>query len=151
MSKNSDVLIVVLLIVSSSFMLPGCNFGTTENMAALQLQGEIDTTATPQAQAKQNVIKKLLNAIREGATDKGSLAIHAVGIDFREDETKLLDGHAWLARWNFAGPVDGNNVPVALYFSSREFDFGDPSQHIESQRVYSVTGSGNKFVVNRVK
>jgi hypothetical protein len=151
MKLNSDVLIVVLLVVSSSMMLPGCSFGTKGTMATVQLQGEIDATATPQAQAKQNIVKNLLNAIREGATDKGSLSIHAPGIDFREDEAKLLDGHAWLARWSFAGPVEGNNVPVVLYFSDREFDFGDPSQHFESQRIYSVTGSRAKFVVNRVK
>lgn len=148
----SDRLALALLLVGSSLLvLPACRYESRDIASSLKLQGEIDTTAAPQAQTKQKIIRQLLKAINEGASDKGSLAIHAADIDFREAEAAFLDGHAWLARWDFDGPVSGNDVPVTLYFSDREFDFGDPSNHIETHRIYSVKQSGSKAVVTRVK
>lgn len=129
----------------------GCGLAGSTTAPPLPISGEVDTAAPPAAQKKQLALKRLLDAIHEGATDKGSLRLHAANVDFQETEVRFLDGHAWLARWNFDGPVEGDTVPVALYFSDREFHYGDPERHVLSKRKYTVVETRSKYSIARAK
>lgn len=120
-------------------------------LVGVSMQGEVDTNLPPVSQAKQQIIRRLFIAANDGATDAATLKLYEPTINFKESEAEFLEGHAWLARWEFNGPVKGDEVPVILYFSDVAFHVGDPSEHVPSERVYLVKQSGARATVTRKK
>ncbi len=57
--KISRSLAVALLTVSGLIMLPACRTNTKVSAEGVKLNGEIDESATPQAQTRQRAIFKL--------------------------------------------------------------------------------------------
>lgn len=114
------------------------------------LQGKVDGTLSPELQAKQEAVRRLLNALQEGAGDTQTLQVMAPGINFQEKFPDFYEpGTKRLTRWEFGGAPNGREVPVVLYFD--ELDSGpiDPEKEKRIERVYVLSGSGNQFSIGR--
>lgn len=128
----------------------GCSSGASaEAYNPANFQGTIDKSLPPDQQARQAAVQKLLNAMREGVADPGGLSLYAPGITLRERFDSFYGASKRLVRWDFNGPPRGGEVPVVLYFDDKDSGPVDPSAERKEERVYVVSGSGNRFSISR--
>ena len=116
---------------------------------AATLQGRVDTTLPAELQAKQQAVRRLLNGLQEGVGDAAGLAIYAPGIVYREKFEDFFNGAGQLARWEFSGRPQGNEVPVVLYFDDQNSGLVNPENVRREERVYLVSGSGQQYTISR--
>lgn len=137
--------LVVLTILAAT--LAGCG-EPVKPVTLLDLQGKVDATLPPDAQAKQEALRRLLNGLQEGIGDTTALRLFVPGINYRESFTTFFEGKR-LARWEFSGQPQGNQIAVVLYFDDKNGGPIDPQQERRVERTYIVTGSGSNYVISR--
>jgi hypothetical protein len=131
-------------------LVSGCG-GNSDFIATPEsLVGKVDTTLPVEAQKKQQAVLRFLAAMQEGVGDAEQLQLVAPGIRFKEFGS-FLEGTGRLARWEFEGAPNGNNVGVKLYFDSQASGPIDPSRLQLKQRTYVVSGSGNSIQISTAK
>lgn len=130
-------------------LLPGCGTNNAASNTSISVEGVIEESTPKEIKDSQQWIKKLLNAAREDSISPESLKFLAPGIKIDESVESFLDGHKWLARWEFGTGPTKDRVPVILYFTDLEFHWGDPQEHIRVERVYEVKKSGNGVTIKR--
>ena len=113
------------------------------------VQGRVDTTLPAELQAKQRAVRRLLNGLQEGVGDAAGLAIYSPGIVYREKFEDFFNGAGQLARWEFNGRPQGNEVPVVLYFDDQNSGLVNPENVRREERVYLVSGSGQQYTISR--
>ena len=131
-------------------VVTGCG-GSSDFVATPEsLVGKVDSTLPAEAQKKQQAVLRFLAAMQEGVGDAEQLQLVAPGIRFKEFGS-FLEGAGRLARWEFEGAPNGNNVSVKLYFDSQASGPIDPSRLQLKQRTYVVSGSGNSIQISTAK
>ena len=142
----------LLLLAILAVMLAGLGCGgasTVEVFDIRTLQGKVDTTLPRDAQAKQEILRRLLNGLQEGIGDQGALNLFVPGVEYREDFARFYDGSKRLVRWDFSGPPVRDEVPVVLFFDDIESGPVDPAKEKRVERVYLVSGGGSRYYVSR--
>lgn len=113
------------------------------------LQGKVDANLPRDAQAKQEILRRLLNGLQEGIGDQGALNLFVPGVEYREDFARFYDGNKRLVRWDFNGPPVRDELPVVLFFDDVESGPVDPAKEKRVERVYLVSGGGSRYYVSR--
>ncbi|MCU0710466.1 MAG: hypothetical protein MUC43_00300 [Pirellula sp.] len=146
---KSRLMLAMGTLLTGILYLPGCGSNHLSNGVPIPVEGVIEESATKEIKDAQQWIKKLLNAAREDSISPESLKFLAPGIKIDESVESFLDGHKWLARWEFGTGTTKDRVHVILYFTDLEFHWGDPQEHIRVERVYEVKKSGNGVTIKR--
>ena len=107
--------------------------------------GTVDTSLSPDLQAKQQVVKTLFDAISVGMR-LDQLPDQNASLRFDESPEEFLErGAVGLAGWQFDGKPQGDDVPVVLYLSLD----GTGRNQLQVHRVYTVAGSPDRFTISR--
>jgi hypothetical protein len=139
---NSRSLGVVMLSLS---LVIGCGpkhgpSGLTDGPASA-----IDPSLPKEAQAKQQVIRRILASLQEGYPVE-RLKSFVPGLTFRETHERFFEGASYLESWSFNSQPSGDEVPVALVF-------GTPGSGSVSRtnvdRTYLVRGTPGRYTVSR--
>lgn len=111
-------------------------------------QGKVDTSLKPTQQAQQEAVRRLFAGLQEGFSEE---ALHEFvpGIEFGETYDKFMEGAEKLARWEFAGAPQGNDVRVVLFLQDPPRAGGDLPAERRVERTYLVAGSGKRFSISR--
>jgi len=109
-----------------------------------QVAGTVDESLPPKLRAKQEALSRFLTEIQAFEPIDFFGPDHAE-IYFRESHENFYDGTLTLARWRFDGPPEGDDVPVVLTFDMDQ----SGTNRQEVQRVYRVTRSSGRFVIQR--
>lgn len=135
----------LLLITNLVFL--GCAAEPDFVATPEKLVGVVDESLPPAQQAKQQSVRRFLKAIQEGVGDAEQLRLVAPGIRYSGSFTGILQGHARLARWEFTDAMQGNRVPVKLFFDELQGGPIDPRQLTQSETAFVVSGSGNSVLI----
>lgn len=127
----------------------GCGTRSQSDQQRITLEGVVDESLPKETKEAQQWLKKLLNVAREDSIAPDALKFLAPGIKIEESVDSFLEGHKWLARWEFGNGADKGRVPVVLYFTDVEYHWGDPEKHIRVERIYDVKKSGNGVTIKR--
>jgi hypothetical protein len=127
-------------------LLLGCGTGSgpVETYKPHEYQGQVDTSLSPELQATQKVVKRVLDELQRGTGYESLPELHP-DVRLSESREAFFDGAIGLARWNFDGPPSGNDVPVVLYL--REDSPTNPERQV--RRTYTVTGSAGQYTIAR--
>jgi hypothetical protein len=107
--------------------------------------GTVDTSLSPDLQAKQQVVKTLFDALSVGMRLE-ELPDQNPNLRFDESPEEFLErGAVGLAGWQFDGQPQGDDVPVVLYLNLD----GTGRNQLQVRRVYTVTGSPDRFRISR--
>lgn len=139
----------VLSVSTLVCVLLGCGGPSGSQVGEIVTEGVVDASLPKDVQTSQEWIRKLLHVAREDSVSTESLQFIAGGLTFQESEAEFLEGHAWLARWNFLPGATKDKVPVELFFTDKAYDWGDPTKHHRVERVYEVRSSGNRATIKR--
>ena len=135
------------LLLVGWISLPGCGEGTVDPEDAYNpeaLQGVVDTGLPPQARAKQEALKAILDSVHE-LVGFDELPLAHPGIRFAESRDGFFEGTLGLHGWEFDGPPAGNDVPVLLQL----YEDSSGKNIRQSKRVYMVTGSPGRTMIRR--
>ena len=111
-------------------------------------QGKVDTSLKPDQQAKQEAVRRLFAGLQEGFSEE-ALPEFVPGIQFGETYDKFMEGAEKLARWEFAGAPQGNDVRVVLFLQDPPQAGGDLPPERRVERTYLVSGGGKNFRITR--
>jgi len=107
--------------------------------------GTVDTSLSPDLQAKQQVVKSLFDALSVGMRLE-ELTDQNPNLRFDESPGDFFErGAVGLAGWQFDGKPQGDDVPVVLYLSLD----GTGRNQLQVHRVYTVAGSPDRFTISR--
>lgn len=109
-----------------------------------ELRGEVDKTLPPAQQEKQRILKRILDEL-QSRTHYTAIQQYHADVQVTESLESYMEGTLGLARWNFNGKPDKDDVPVVLFMM--EDLPNDPERRVE--RVYTVTGSPGKYTISR--
>jgi hypothetical protein len=99
-----------------------------------------------EVQAMQNAMIRLFTAVQQVGVEP--VSEEDPNIVFQESSEEFFeDDTVELFRWDWDGPHEGNNFPVVLILRKDEPGFPE----VEKHRTYSVTRSGSRFTIRRVK
>lgn len=109
-----------------------------------EYQGEVDTSLPPELQEKQEALKRVFDELQRRT---GYDSLPDVLPDYRLTETResFFGNTLALEKWDFNGRPSGNDVPVVVQLLE---DTPEESLRKE-ERVYTVTGSMGKYVIQR--
>jgi hypothetical protein len=127
----------------------GCGTRSQSEEQPILTEGVVDESLPKETKEAQQWLKKLLNAAKEGSISPEALKFIAPGIKIEESVDTFLEGHKWLARWEFGSGANKGRVPVVLYFTDLEFHWGDPEKHLRVERVYDVKKNGSGVTIKR--
>ena len=108
--------------------------------------GEVDTSLSPDLQAKQQALKSLLDVLSLNSRGLGQLPRQNPSLKFNESLEDFLEpGAIGLAGWDFDGQPRGNDVPVVLHLN-----LDATGRHVlEVNRVYTVSGPESRLTIDR--
>jgi hypothetical protein len=107
--------------------------------------GTVDTSLSPDLQAKQQVVKTLFDALSVGMRLE-ELSDQNPNLRFDESPAEFLErGAVGLVGWQFDGQPQGDDVPVVLYLNLD----GTGRNQLQVRRVYTVSGSPDRFTISR--
>lgn len=132
-------LIALSLVLAVPF-LSGCGRNSDARQADTAY-GKVDASLSPELQAKQEVVRKVLFGLQTGVLVPG------VAIQGRIEP--LLDDVGRASRWSFDGSPKGNEVPVVLHFDAKAGGSGAAKAEQQAKRVYVVSGNGDRWNVAR--
>jgi hypothetical protein len=145
MTKTMQLLLLLLSLAA----IGGCSQSSAQTtFTAASYQGKVDTTLSAELQAKQQALRKFLNAVLEGVGDAGGLAIYAPGIDFRAKYEDLNGTSGRLVRWDFNGRPSGNDVPVVLVYVDPATGLVTPENERKVEKTFAVVRGGNRFSIS---
>ncbi len=124
----------------------GCQATVEPTHDPVALAGQVDATLPPEAQAKQAALQRVLQTLQRGVKIE-YLAEHLPELQLQESDEAFFAGAVDLYRWDFAGPPQGDKLPLTLVFRLDQPGF---PERID-QRTYQVSGSGNRFQIRRVE
>ena len=111
-------------------------------------QGKVDKSLPKDAQARQKAVADVLTYLQE-ENPIYKIPNSLRGIEFAETEEQFFAGAPKLARWNFQGSPQGEEVPVVLQFATvnaaRESDQAEKTV----ERTYVVKGLPGHFAITR--
>jgi hypothetical protein len=139
---NRKAIGIAALLFSLAF---GCGSRESPPAAGAGRLTAVDASLPKEAQARQSVVRDLLNNLQEGYPAE-RLKVFLPGVKFRETQAQFLEGGQYLERWSFQGPPAGDEVPVSLVFATEESG-GKASKQVD--RVYVVQGVAGRYTVSR--
>jgi hypothetical protein len=108
-------------------------------------RGVVDESLSPEQQQRQQVIIDLFYELQM-SRDFQDLPEVLPHIRFTETREQFLEGMLDLHRWQFAGPPNGAEVPLRLFFrEDKEPDY--PERQFE--RVYIAEKTDETWIVRR--
>ncbi len=142
----------MLLLVSSAPFVAGCGSASAQQDAQPRsFQGQVDTSLPADKQARQQALKKFLNAVMEGVGDAGGLSIYAPGVDFRGRYEDFNGTSGRLVRWEFNGQPSGNDVPVVLFFADQTTGLVTSENEKRAEKIFAVSPAGSRFSITQKK
>ena len=105
-------------------------------------RGQVDGKLPAALQNRQQVMCGVFNALLEGHRPE-QMPKYFPDVIFKETSNTFYEGSARLVRWAFAGPPDGNNVPVEITLENTAANKQEPQSTRTVRRTYVVAVSHN--------
>ena len=129
------------LLIGLLFM--GCAKEPEQAFYIVDWQGNVDETASPAVQAKQDALIRLFRAVQDVGVE--NISDDQPDLKFNESFAEFFEDAVDLHRWQWDGPPEGDTFPVLIVLSKDEP--GLPQ--VEKRRRYVVRRSGRLFTIRR--